>query len=146
MKLVTVVAIMSIIGLSFLAAAFGLTVMPDVEGLVRPVVASILMDEPDQVGRVLTFKQTIDKKRDCSVANIRYQVSRENTGYIDVVVLNEYGAPAGTITRPLGEYQYGPFKSMLPFGFDFQSMRMRAVVLYSCHALWNTKQTIQLIP
>lgn len=120
-------------------AAEAVNLGPDLEAKFFPVVTTKLV-QITREGRNVTFYTEADKLRDCPILAAAYYISSGALARMPIIVINEVGAPGGTVQRPTGKGVYGPFTMTLPpRGFD-GPFQLSVDGLWYCHPIWNTLQ------
>lgn len=118
-------------------------IAPELEPVLFPIsIVSVESSSRNDDGSVsLYFTST--KNRDCLILASRSYIAPMDKplNRTPIVMINEFNAPAGTVTRPTGYNVTGPFKFMLPKvgGFD-GPLLLTTVGDYNCHPGWLTEE------
>lgn len=133
-KLVFLAGIIVSLGVAFTVLLWG----PDLEQHFWPMVTDASIYDIARDGREVSFRISAIKTRDCVITSSRAYVSHDTADLLPITVVNETNAPIGTLNRPLGRYNSGPFRLMTPaLGFDGE-FYLYFVSTWNCHAVWQT--------
>lgn len=117
------------------------TVAPAVEGRLFPVNARATLTDITPTGQVVTSVQgqTV-KLRNCDFVSINWFLGRpgQPSARVSVDFLD------GTKVRAKGPYEFGPWKIAIPA--ELVAQGSYAMVVHSCHPLWNTESLFYAPP